>query len=134
MGICQKKLVRLGGCNRAYYGIWKASKNKIPRSPLVAEAWRAQEHWVNYACRVFLLFLYSNFFNSGSISTWRVTKSFSLSSLISSLITRLGIILCLHLSSLTLVFYIYCLLFIFMHQSSIGFLCSFTLVSALSLS
>ena len=42
-------------------------------------------------------------------------RSFSPSFSVSSLITRLGVILCLHLSSLTLVLYIYCLLFMFVH-------------------
>ena len=30
LGIFQKKPVRLGGCNRAYYGIWKAIENMTP--------------------------------------------------------------------------------------------------------
>ena len=44
-------------------------------------------------------------------------KGFSPSSSISSSITHLGVILWLHLSSLTLVLYFYCFLFMCMHQS-----------------
>ena len=47
-------------------------------------------------------------------------KGFFPSSSVSSLITHRRVILYLHLSSLTLVLYFYCLLFMFMHQSSIG--------------
>ena len=50
------------------------------------------------------------------------------SSSVSSSITHLGVILCLHLSSLTLVLYIYCSLFMFVHSSSFGDCASFTLV------
>ena len=39
--------MRLGECIRQYYGIWKVSEDKTPRSPLVAGAWRAQVHWVD---------------------------------------------------------------------------------------
>ena len=35
--------------------IWKAREDKTLRSLLVAGAWRAQEHWVNYAWRVFFV-------------------------------------------------------------------------------
>ena len=49
---------------------------------------------------------------------WR--RGFSLSSSVSFSITHRHIIQCLRLSSLTLVLYFYCLLFMFMHQSSIG--------------
>ena len=42
-------------------------------------------------------------------------RGFSPSSSVPSSITRLGVILWLHLSSLTLVLYFYCLLFMFMH-------------------
>ena len=45
--ICQKKLVRLDGCNRAYCGIWKDREDMPPRSPLIVGAWRAQVHWVD---------------------------------------------------------------------------------------
>ena len=57
-------------------GIRKASKDKIPRNPLVAGAWRAQVHWVDYALRVFLIFVYSNLFTSGLISAWRAAERF----------------------------------------------------------
>ena len=43
--ICQKKSVRLDGCNWAYCGIQKTREDMTPRSPLVAGAWRAQVHW-----------------------------------------------------------------------------------------
>ena len=42
LGICQKKLVRLGRYNRVYCGIWKAKEDKVLLSQLVAGAWRAQ--------------------------------------------------------------------------------------------
>ena len=45
-------------------------------------------------------------------------RGFSPSSLVSSTITRLGIILYLHLSSFTLVLHIYYLLFMFVHYES----------------
>ena len=45
--ICQKKLVRLGGCNRAYYGIQKTKENTVRLSQLVAGAWKAQVDWVD---------------------------------------------------------------------------------------
>ena len=38
---CQKKLVRLGGCNRAYCGIQRARKDIVPRSLVGLGAWRA---------------------------------------------------------------------------------------------
>ena len=38
LGICQKKPVRLSGCNRAYCGIWKAREDMTLRNPLVAGA------------------------------------------------------------------------------------------------
>ena len=41
LGICQYKLVSLGGAIWRYCEIGGASENKTPRSPLVAEAWRA---------------------------------------------------------------------------------------------
>ena len=68
----------------------------------------------------FLLFVYPNLLlSSGSITAWRAAERFSQSFSVSSLITHRCVILCLHLSSLTLVLYFYCLLFMFMHQSSI---------------
>ena len=66
-----------------------------------------------------LLFMYSNFilqWINSQLGGWR--RGFSSNSLVSSSITCLGIILWLHLSFLTLVLYFYCLLFMFMHQSS----------------
>ena len=41
LGICQKKPMRLGGCNRAYYGIQKVREDMTLRSSLVIGAWRA---------------------------------------------------------------------------------------------
>ena len=69
-----------------------------------------------------LLFVYSNFIlQQIDLLLEGRRRGFSLSSLVSSSITRLGVILWLHLSSLTLVLYFYCLLFMFMHQSSYQF-------------
>ena len=47
LGLCQNKQVRLGSAIRWYCEIWEANENKIPRSPVVVEAWRAQVLWVN---------------------------------------------------------------------------------------
>ena len=102
LGICQKKPVSLGGCNQAYCGIQKASEDKTPRSPLVAGAWRAQVRWVDYSCTP-TYSLVDQFRLGGS------RKGFLPNSSISSSITRLGIIMCLHLSSLTIVLFFYCL-------------------------
>ena len=55
-------------------------------------------------------------------------RGFSLSSSVSYSITRLGFILQLHLSSLTLVLYFYYLLFMFMHQSSYWFIAFYLLL------
>ena len=70
-----------------------------------------------------LFFVYSNFIlqwiDLPLRGRWR---GFLSSSLVSSSITRLSVILQLHLSSLTLVLYFYCLLFMFMHQNSYGFI------------
>ena len=41
LGICQKKPVRLGECNRAYCGIRKVGQDTIPRSLVRVGAWRA---------------------------------------------------------------------------------------------
>ena len=70
-----------------------------------------------------LLFLYPNLLSSGLI--YRLEgggEGFSPSSLVSSSITCLGVILWLHLSSLTLLLYFYCFLFMFMHQSNYRFI------------
>ena len=40
--------MRLGGCNQAYCEIQKAREDMTPRSSLVAGAWRAQVHWVDW--------------------------------------------------------------------------------------
>ena len=47
LGICQKKPVRLGGCNKVYCGIRRAREDKVSLSQLVARAWRAQVDWVD---------------------------------------------------------------------------------------
>ena len=66
-----------------------------------------------------LIFMYFNFILQWIDLPLRgQRRGFSLSSSVSSSITRLGVILWLHLSSLTLVLYFYCLLLMFMHQSS----------------
>ena len=111
LGICQKKPMRLGECNQAYCRIWKVSEDKTSRSPLVTEAWRAQVHWIDQIWRVFC---YSCTLTYSLVDRFRLggsRRGFSLSSSISSSITRLGVILYLRLSSLTLVLYFFCLLF-----------------------
>ena len=81
-----------------------------------------------------LLFMYSNFIFQWINFNFRgLQRCFSPSSLISTSITHLGIILCLHLSSLTLVLYFYCLLFMFMHQSIYRLFARIYSYSALSL-
>ena len=71
----------------------------------------------------FLLFVYFNFIlQLIDLPLGGRQRGFSPSSSISSSITRLGVILWLHLSSLTLVLYFYCLLFLFMYQSSYRFI------------
>ena len=57
-------------------GIAGSSEDKTLKSPLVVGAWRAQVHWVDYALRVFLIFVYSNLFTSGLISAWRAAERF----------------------------------------------------------
>ena len=59
-----------------YCGIRINNKDKTTRSLLVAEAQRAQVYQVDQAWKVFLIFVYSNLFTSGSISTWRVAERF----------------------------------------------------------
>ena len=76
LGICLKKPVRLGGCNRAYCRIQKAREDIIPRSPLVAGAWRAQVHWVDLAWRVFCYLCTPTLFSRGSIIVWRAAERF----------------------------------------------------------
>ena len=51
--ICQKKLVRLGGCNQAYCGIQKVREDMTLRNSLVVGAWKTQVHWIDQAWRVF---------------------------------------------------------------------------------
>ena len=70
-----------------------------------------------------LLFMYSNFIlQLIDLPLGGQRRGFSPSSLVSSSITCLGVVLWLHLSSLTCVLYFYCLLFMFMHQSSYQFI------------
>ena len=47
LGVCQKKLVRLGGAIGQYCRILITSEDKNPRSPLVFGAWRAQVFWID---------------------------------------------------------------------------------------
>ena len=122
LGICQKKLVRLGRYNQAYCRIWKTSKDKTPRSSLVAGVWRAQVHWIEQVWSVFCYLCIPTYSLVDRFRLGRSQRSFSLSSLVSSSITRLDVILYLHLFSLTLVLYFYCLLFMFMYQSSYWFI------------
>ena len=42
IGSLPNKQVRLGSAIGRYYGIWEVNENKIPRSPVVAGAWKAQ--------------------------------------------------------------------------------------------
>ena len=76
LGICQYKLVSLGGAIWRYCEIGGASENKTPRSPLVAEAWRAYVLWVYQAWRVILVSLYSNLFTSGSFQLGGLQRGF----------------------------------------------------------
>ena len=93
-----------------YCRIRITSEDKTPRSSLVVGAWRAQVLWVNQAWRVFLISLYSNLFTSGSFRLGGLQRGFSPNSLVSSSITRIGVILCLHFSSLThFIFIVVCL-------------------------
>ena len=97
-------------------GIRKAREDKVPRSQLVARAWRAQVHGVNQAWMVFcysytLTYLLVDRFRLGG--SWR---DFSPSSLVSSSITRLGVFLCLHLFSLLFKLFFYCSLWLNMAQ------------------
>ena len=74
--ICQKKPVRLVGCNQAYCGIQKVREDMTPRNSLVVGAWKTQVHWIDQAWRVFCYLYTPTLFFSGSISTWRVAKRF----------------------------------------------------------
>ena len=66
----------IGGCNRAYCGIWKVREDMTLRSLLVVGAWRVQVHWVDQAWRVFCYSCTPTLFSSESISTWRVAERF----------------------------------------------------------
>ena len=57
-------------------GIRKATKDKASRSQLVAGAWRAQVHGVDWAWRVFCYLCTPNLFSNGLILTWRVVERF----------------------------------------------------------
>ena len=95
---------------KRYCRIQITSEDKTPRSSLVVGAWRAQVLWVNQAWRVFLISLYSNLFTSGSFQLGGLQRGFSPNSLVSSSITRISVILCLHFSSLThFIFIVVCL-------------------------
>ena len=106
----------------------ESQRRKVSSSQLVARVWRAQVHWVDQTWRVFCYLCTPTLSSCGSITAWRAVERFFAEFFSFLLITSLGIILCLHLSSLTLVLYIYCLLFIFVHNSSFGDYVSFTLV------
>ena len=112
-----------------YCGIQKVSEDKTLRSSLVARAWRAKVHWVDQAWRVFCYLCIPTYSLVDRFQLGGSQRGFSLSSLVSSLITRLGVILCLHLSSLLFKLSFYCSLWLDMAQSSvIGLLRIFTLV------
>ena len=63
----------------------------------------------SFVIRVLQLYPLMDQFRLGGL--WR---GFSPNSSVSSSITRLGVILCLHLSSILFKLYIYCLLYLFM--------------------
>ena len=81
----------------------ESQRRKVSSSQLVARVWRAQVHWVDQAQRVFCYLCTPTLFSSRSITTWRAVEKFFAKFFSFFLITSLGIILCLHLSSLTLV-------------------------------
>ena len=64
----------------------------------------------SFVIRVLQLYSLMDRFQLGGLR-----RDFSPISLVSSSIIHFGVILCLHLSSLTLVLYFYCLLFMFMN-------------------
>ena len=110
-------------------GIRKAREYKILRSPLVARAWRAQVHGINQAWRVFCYSCSPTYSLIDRFQLGGSQKGFSPSSSVPSSITRLSVILCLHLSSLLFKRSFYCLLWMDMAQCIvIGLLCTFTLV------
>ena len=80
-------------------GIQKANEDKTSRSPLVVGAWRV----FCYLCTL-TYSLEDRFRFRGS------QRGFLPSSLVFSLITRFGVILCLHLSFLLFKLTFYCLL------------------------
>ena len=121
-------MVRLGGCNRTYCGIEKTSEDWNSRNSLVDETWRAQVHSEGQAWRIFCYSCTPTYLLKDRFRLGGLRRGFSSSFSVSSSITRLGIILCLHLSFLILVLYIYCLLFIFVHNNSFDDYDSFTLV------
>ena len=112
--------MRLSRCNRAYYEIRKARMTQFQETLLEQELGRPRyigqiRLGGSLAIRVSQLIVYwINLPLEGQ------RRGFSPSFSVFSLITHCHVILGLHLSSLTLVLYFYGLLFMFMHQSSIG--------------
>ena len=106
-----------------YCGIREVSEDKTSRSLLVAEALRAYVLWVDYAWIIFLVSLYSNLFISRSFRL-RVAERFLHRVLwFSYSITGLGVILCLHLSFLTLgALHLLLIVYVYTLKSSSGLL------------
>ena len=93
-------------------GIRRARENKVPRSQLVAGAWRAQVRRVNYPWRVFVIHVLKFYFLVDQFQLGGSRRGFSPSFLVSSSITHLSIILCLHLSSLLFNLYFFFFFFV----------------------
>ena len=92
LGIYQKKLVRLGGCNWAYCGIWKVRQDTVSRSLVgVVENLGTLG---KLGLKGFFLFFYPNLLSSGSIYRLEGGKEFFHRVLrFFSSITRLDVIL-----------------------------------------
>ena len=96
-----------GGCNRAELH----DPESLRRQGFVKSVGSRSLEGSSIWGRLGLVFCYSctpTLFSNGLISTWRVAERFLLSSSISFLITRLDVILCLHLSSLLFKLSFYC--------------------------
>ena len=99
------------------YGIRKSREDKVLRSQLVAGAWKAQVHGVNWLRGSFVIHVLQLYSLVDRFRLEGSRRGFLLSFSVSSSITRLDIILCLHLSSLLLSFTLYCWL---MYEYGLG--------------
>ena len=75
----EKQLQRktfIGGSNRAYCGIRKASRDIVRRSLIGSKDLEGPSALGRLGLEGLLLFLYSNSFTSGWISVWRAAKRF----------------------------------------------------------